>query len=347
MRKSGSLCLTNSQGRQLTVTLRQFRPGDEEGMIACIRDEYGDSYFRRALYYPSHIRREALSGRSTFLVAQTRAGEIAGMLLLKDFAPREDMCEMASLVFRRKYRGYGLAAPFLQYGMEILLNGDYSAVYSTPVLYHEITQRLLQRLGLKAAGLVLNVFDMSHMTHSYQNGRNTKHSKGIQIKAAGKRDAGTIFLPEEHRDFGERIYEGLGADCCMAKDCREWENMPSSSAVSYVQDITQSSLEISILRVGRDLPDCIGALHQKFPLKGRQTANIFLNISDPCAVWAYRKLSEMGYFFTGLKPLCGEWEYMILHQPGEVEIFLEDYVLSGEFGELAAYIGHSIQKERQ
>lgn len=332
------LGLTDRQGGSLTVLLREYRPGDEEGMISCIRDEYGETYFKRSFYDPAFLREEAESGHITFMVAQTTAGEIAGMLILKEFAPEESMCEIASQIFRKKYRGYGLAMPFFEYGMEILLSRKYSAAYCLPVVFHDTTQRLLYRLGLRATGFVLNVFDMAHITHSYQNGRNAKHSQGIQIRAVGKRDGGVIYIPREHQDFCRKIYDSLGASCCVASGRGRTEKIPPVSDLTFRQNELQSSLEIRVQHIGLDLPERIEALHRKYPLKDKQIVNLFLSVSDKNAVWAYEALTEMGYFFTGLKPLCSNKEYMVLHCPGEVKIYFEDYVLSPEFAGLADYI---------
>jgi len=341
------LCLKNREGENLSVTLRVYRPGDEKGMIACIRDEYGDTYFKTDFYHPAYLRAEAESGHITFLVAETEKDDIAGMLILKEFAPQESMCEIASQIFRKKYRGYGLAMPFFEYGMEILLGRDYSAAYCLPVVFHDTTQRLLYRLGLRATGFILNVFDMEHIIHSYQNGRNTKHSQGIQIRAARKRDAGIVYIPADHREFCSRIYESLGVTCQLEEGDSGAE-LSLLSVLSCRQDELQSSLEIRIQRVGFDLSERMKILQRKFPLKGKQTVNVFLNISDRNAVQAYYILTEMGYFLTGLKPLCCDEEYMVLHNPGEVEIYFEDYVLSKEFAEVAGYIEkvYTIQKRR-
>lgn len=330
--RAKKLQLLNEDGRKLTVLLREYRPGDEEGMIACIRDEYLDTYFKKNFYSPDYLRKEAESGQITFLVAQTRAGEIAGMLLLKEFAPKEQMCEVASQIFRKKYRGYGLAMPFFTYGMDILLRRNYSAAYCLPVLFHDTTQRLLFRLGFRATGFIWNVFDMEHISHSYQNGRNTKHSQGIQIRAVNKRDAGTLYMPKKYQAYCRSVYESLGVTYHMAEErADEKNNLPAVTELSYQQDDRQSSLEIRIYRIGADLTERLYALHQAFPLQGKQTANIFLNSNDPNAVGAYDSITDMGYFFSGLKPLCSEKEYMILHHAGEVKIYLEDYVISEEF----------------
>lgn len=333
---------------ELTVTLREYRPGDEEGMIACIRDEYGETYFKRGFYHPEYIRKASESRHITFLVAETKAGEIAGMLILKQFYPKETMCEIASQIFRKKYRGYGLAMPFFEYGMEILLSRSYSAAFCLPVMFHDVTQRLLYRLGLRACGFVLNVFDMENVTHSYHNGRNTKHSQGIQIQMVRKQNAGIIYVPQEHGAYCYRIYDSLGVACQMATGEKEMEEtlLPVSD-ISYHNDDIQNNLEINIHSIGADLPWRIKKLHEKYSLSGKQTAGIFLNCSDRCAPWAYEELTKMGYFFTGLKPLCSKNEYMVLHNPGEVKIYFEDYVVSEEFKPLLAYVNRCYMKSKR
>lgn len=346
--KERKVWLRNREGRMLTVTLRPYRPGDEEGIIACIQDEYEETYFKSRFYCPEYIRKESAGSPITFLVAETKSGEIAGMLILREFYPEETMCEIASQIFRKKYRGYGLAMPFFEYGMGILLSQSYSAAFCLPVLFHDISQRLLRRLGFHACGFMLNVFDMEKITHSYHNGKNTKHSQGIQIRVAEKKNAGIVYAPQEHRAYCYRIYDRLGIGCQLATGRKtRGENLPFTSDIRYRNDDMQSSLEIHVYGIGADLPTVIQKLKEQYPLSGRQTANIFLNCSDTYAPWAYEELTKLGYFFTGLKPLCSEKEYMVLHHPGEVEIHFEDYVVSEEFVPLLAYVHRCYMKSRK
>ncbi len=360
VKKEQTLVLESRGKQPITVHLRLFRTGDENGMIACIRDEYGDTYFKTGFYDPEYLRKEAEEGVITFLIAETDEDGTIGMMILKEFYPKESMCEIASQVFRKKYRGYGLAMPFFEYGMKLLLSRNYSAAFCLPVLFHDVTQRLLYRLGMRATGLVMNVFDMDHITHSYNNGRNRKHSQGIQIRAVGKRDAGVVYLPEEHYAFCRDIYASLGAVFTIAtadirripdsEDCAAWDRtgqLPVYTEMEYVNDDLQHSLTIDIRRAGRDLAKRITKLHTRYSLQGKQTAVIFINCNDPGAVWAYEVLQEMGYFFTGLKPLCSEREYIVMHHEGEVQIYFEDYWVSGEFANLIGYVETCYKKCRQ
>lgn len=359
--KTEQTLVLESRGKQpINVHLRLFRTGDENGIIACIRDEYGDTYFKTGFYDPEYLRKEAEEGVITFLIAETDEDGIIGMMILKEFYPKESMCEIASQIFRKKYRGYGLAMPFFEYGMKLLLSRNYSSAFCLPVLFHDVTQRLLYRLGMRATGLVMNVFDMDHITHSYNNGRNRKHSQGIQIRAVGKRDAGVVYLPEEHYAFCRDIYASLGAVFTIAtadirripdnEDCTAEDRtrqLPVYTEMEYVNDDLQHSLTIDIRRAGRDLAKRITKLYTRYPLQGKQTAVVFINCNDTGAVWAYEVLQEMGYFFTGLKPLCSEREYIVMHHEGEVQIYFEDYWVSGEFANLIGYVETCYKKCRQ
>ena len=84
--KTEQSLVLESRGKQpINVHLRLFRTGDENGMIACIRDEYGDTYFKTGFYDPEYLRREAEEGVITFLIAETDEDGIIGMMILKEF----------------------------------------------------------------------------------------------------------------------------------------------------------------------------------------------------------------------------------------------------------------------
>lgn len=337
------LHLCNKEKKYITLRLRQSRTGEEKALISCIRDEYGDTYFRRNFYQPDYLRKQAASGQITFFVAEDIDGQIAGMMILKDFLPEESMCEIASQIFRKPYRGFGLSAPFFQYGIEVLKSRSYSAAYCLPVLFHDITQKLLYRQGLRATGMILNVFDMKKILHSYDNGRNTKHSQGIQCMALYKQEAGVLYLPKEHKAFAGNIYDRLGVRYSINTE-ESGARLPPDGEMQYNYDTEQSSMEIRILTIGSDVLEEVKLLQTSYPLKDRLTCNVFLNINDSHAVRAYRILHDMGYFFTGLKCLCSDKEYMVLHHPGEVDIYLEDYVFSSEFAVLGSYVRKCYQE---
>lgn len=341
--------LRNKADNILHVTFRPCKPEDAELLIQCIQGEYGDTYFKRSFYEPEYLRQRMEDGSILFMVAETDERQIAGMLILKSFYPTESMCEIASQIFIKKYRGYHMAYPFFCYAMDILKKKSYSAAYCLPVVFHDITQRLLYRLGLRATGFILNVFDLSVIHHSYQNGRNVKHSQAVQIMPMGKRTIGKLYVPVEHQEMVEEIYRNLGILCEFAdsdvqseSDAQFQSNVPApkvlKKAIIWTNDEVQSNCEIMVKTVSDSLECEIKSIERRYLENDRQTFNVFLNMNDPQAVQGYHMLRKMGYFFTGIKPLCSENEYMILHNAKKIPIFGEDYILTEEFRRLWNYI---------
>ena len=70
--------LYNEQKNESIVfSMRPFASGDEQGLLECIRDEYGDSYFKRDFYDVGKLREKAMGEHYVFFVAEA-CGEIAG-----------------------------------------------------------------------------------------------------------------------------------------------------------------------------------------------------------------------------------------------------------------------------
>ena len=316
---------------ELNVILRLFEDRDAEDVIACIREEYGETYFKRDFYDPAFIRKMHTEGAITFLVAQTEEGEIVGILALKSFFPAETMCEIASEIFRKKFRGYGLAEPMLRYGMETIAQLNYSAAYALPVTFHSITQRILQNLGMTATGFIFSVYCTECAESSYSYGRCKKHSQGIQIRPMEKNDAGSLYLPDELTSIADQVYSRLGADY---KICYANAPLDAKTRLYFTNDALHRSSSITLLRPGADLKAQIDRIRERYREIPLQTFNVFLNISDPVAPQAYRILQESGFFFTGFKPLCSEREILVMHDANGVEPYVEDYILSAEFKRL-------------
>lgn len=332
--------LYNKEKEPFKIVLREYRPKDVQGIQECIIDEYGDSYFKQAFYNKKYIEEEART-HIIFMVAETEDKKIAGFMILKDFQPEETMCEIASQIFKKKYRHCRLSMPFFQYAIEILKKHSYSAAYCLPVLFHNITQKQMSRLGFYATGVILNVFDLQATHHSYENGKNTKHSQGIQVMPLSKKDVGTLYLPQEQQEFCAKTYQKLGVTFKIQTDqnnSMDQNGVVETSVISYIQDKKQNSLEIRIIRICTDWEQKVENLEKEFGKSERETINIFLNCKDPKAVVAYEKLKQKGYFFTGIRPLCSDKEYMILHYAGGITIHFEDYNVTEEFGELIRYI---------
>lgn len=335
--------LTNEKdGRCIQVQFRPFQDKDAPELIRCIRSEYADTYFKRGFYTPETLIRENASGHIRFLTAELSDGGVAGMLALKRFLPREDMCEIASQIFKSEYRGFHMAWPFFQYGMEQIDRMDVSAVYCLPVVFHDITEVLMERIGLMPCGFAFSVFRMDVIHHSYPRDENFKHPQGIMVQPKSKRDGGRIFVPAEHSAFARDIYGSMKADCAPDSTAVP---LTGESDLFFENDEIQKSCAIHVDRAGADLAARILAIRAANP-EPLQTFNVFLNISDESAVAAYEALTALGFFFAGFQPLCSAREIMVLHDPGSVPLYLDSLALTPRFQRVRDYIKPFYEKRR-
>ena len=322
------------KGKSIRVRFRPFENKDAPEFIRCIHSEYGDTYFKRSFYQAETFIEENESGHIRFLTAELDNGEIAGMLAIKRFLPREDMCEIASAIFKQEYRGYHMSWPFLQYAMEIVDLMKVSAAYCLPVVFHKITEVPMERLGLIPCGFIFSVFLMKNIQHSYPKDENLKHPQGVMIQMKDKKDAGVLFLPQVHLDFAAKLYGDLGAQFSFGSGQPE---LYGESQLFFVNDSLQQNCAIHVDHAGADLVSRILEIRAAHTAP-YQTFNVFLNVSDDSAPIAYQEIIKLGYFFTGFQPLCSAREIMILHDPQNVPLHLDDFVLTERFHKVLDYI---------
>ncbi len=325
-------------GEKKTFTMRPFAPGDEAGMIACIRDEYADSYFKRDFYDPDKLREKALGDHYVFFVAQTDE-EIAGMEIFALFTELgDDYIEPASQIFKPVYRGYGLAAALVEYTFALAKQMQPAALFVHAVTFHSITQRVCGAQGMIPTGFRLGSFLAERMHNSYPIGNCPKHSEGIMILPVQKTDAGRVYVPKELKEYVSGCYDRLGMGYTL---CFDREELPGRSAeLSVITDELQRTVLIRILQSGDDLIHQVQQIMEPHDPDSLYTYQIALPADSGAAITEYEQLKELGFFFTGLKAACGRSEQFYMQWCGSLELHMEEYVLTEDFARLRDEILH-------
>lgn len=312
----------------VTFTMRPFAPGDEPGLIACIRDEYGDSYFKRDFYDEKKLREKAMGDHYVFFVAEANS-EIAGMEIFALFTENgDDYIEPASQILKQNYRGFGLAAELVAYTFPLAKAMKPSALFVHAVTFHPITQWVCGEQGMIPTGFRLGSFLAEKMKNSYPKGRCPKHSEGIMILPVEKKDAKTVYFPRELHGYAREIYQSLGMHAELS-DHREGFSSDRCE-LSVQTDELQRTVLIQLLRPGADLFEQIRALMAAHT-DPYWTYQITISSNDSTAATVYEGLIDLGFFFTGIKAACGEKEQFYMQWCGNLELHMEEYVLTEDF----------------
>ena len=315
--------------KTISVIFRTFEPKDVESIIYCIREEYGDNYFKPNFYNPDYLIELNLRGKVKFLIAQRDTGEVLGILALN---PNGRMCEISTGIVQKKYRGFKLIKYLFDMAVEeIQKMPDVYAAYCRTVMYHSITQHLMEKINFEPCGFLMSEFLTDDLCN---DDFNLKQPHGILIRNISKAKADKIYICPEHNQFIQNIYKSLQVD---AEIDNHIYNFSDKSQIQYDNDDSQKCCSIFVNVPGDDLIPKINEVQNKYtePL---QTFNVFLNLNHKSMNIAYEKLKSLGYFFSGLKPICSENDFMIMHNPRNISIDFNKFAVTDKFSRVSDYI---------
>ena len=326
----------NADGEKISVRFREFAEKDAGAIVNLIREEYGDKYQNKNMYDKNFIIQSYKDDKIIFQVAELEDGEIIGCLNMQKNFPRDEYGNMGTGIVSKAYRKYHIFQPLIQFVMDEIYNRrENSAICAYLVMYHEITEKLIDRLGLTPCGLVPQKVLIANSKNSFTvKGKNLKYTSVFAVTKVLQNDAGKIYLPVEHTNFAEKIYSSLK----VHREIISYKiNLKGESKI-FVEDAPeQKYTAIYVDDSGADLAEKISEI-ESARSDDLQTFNIFLNISDEKAVAAYEVLRGLGYFFAGFKPLGGTREVMILHNPKKVEINFDELKATDHYLPLKNYV---------
>jgi hypothetical protein len=94
--------------------------------------------------------------------------------------------------------------------------------------------------------------------------------------------------------------------------------------------------ELFIREAGLDFPDAVEKIWGQS--SGERAFNVFINLNDPACPYACTFLENRRFFFTGIQPLSGEYEYLIFHYSRVIRVPFEQIAVIPEFRKRFAYI---------
>lgn len=332
--KTKNIVLRNSKtGEKKSFIFRPFMLGDEEDIIECITSEYGDTYFKRDFYNPDKLRAKAWGDDYQFFCAECD-GKVRGIYVYA-FFHEEDYIEVCSNIFHKSIRGFGLSERFTKYVIPLAKLLEPKCLFVHAVAFHPITQIAFEKNGFVPVGFRLGTFRMSVCKNSFNCERFHKQSEGVGILPVSKRDVGRVYVPEELVDFATEKYSELGVEYQLSS---EKELITTKeSAVSIHTDELQRMEIIRITEIGDDI---LPILEQRIAshTESEWVYQVIMPANNGAVIDAYDRLKDIGFFFTGLLPICGKCEHIYMQYVGDLDLQLEDYSLTPEFERVLDYI---------
>lgn len=296
--------------------------------IRCIYAEYGYSYSYERLYYVNSFMELIQTKQIMSFLAVNDHGQTAGHFALAFSDLYKNMPEISTVVIKKEFRGLGLFSKFMEHSEKVGKEYGFRALMGQPVTFHPMSQKAFLRAGYTATSLLMSYINPEIESEYNKNGERLGLSVGVKI--LDENAYSKVYVPEELRDFADKIYTRLG----MKYDLYTEGETDDSTEMSVE---TSSALKMSKILVRKadegiktELDQCINdAIKQKCEM-----IELAIYMNAPGCVYTYEIAKKCGFSLSGIIPGAETGDYLIMQMlPGD-KMEYDKLVLVGEFEEL-------------
>lgn len=338
MMDSGMMLFENQEtGNSVNVCFRLFRQGDGEEFCRCIQDFYGGGYPYKEYLDEEFLLEKCAAGKMTVLCGVTPDGEIVSTSAVRKDEEFGGSALLMLRVVKKAYRGMGIGKA-QEERLFCYAEGQEKicSLYADVMTHDRISQGSLARRGFVYCGIRLMLYRNPVMVPGLALPKEGKMSQAVMCRGKCREFGKVLYCPAEHIKEVQRIYRELGVDCRVDKTAR----LPKSATtkMSWKEETEHRSYIWKVQKIGTDFSDLLSVRMERIENLKDATVLCYLNICDLSAVYGYGILRSAGFFFTGLKPLQMQEEYMLMAYIGGQEIRYEDIHLHEGGERLLSYI---------
>lgn len=306
---------------EVHVTFRYYRREDYKDFEQCISEFYGKSYPHGQYLLKEHLEEMIAQQKLLIICGITDEGEMVSVSGA-DFDSGFGTSALLTLrVVKKRFRRMGIG----EFQENILL-AEIEKIRGISSIYVELmqnngsSQNALEQKGFVNVGLRLAQYGDYSLLKALQTNTQYRTSAVVMCRNQSVKEAGILYCMEEVSSFVKHMYQELQVKAEITDERMEIQNMSSDIRIQESQP--DRSINLFINAIGSSFDTMIADILSTYE---NSTFICFLNMKDKAACYAYERLKKCGFFFTGIKPLNGDTEYMILACVDEKRINIDDF----------------------
>ncbi|MDR0723208.1 MAG: GNAT family N-acetyltransferase [Treponema sp.] len=326
------------------MRIRLAHPDDAPQVIALLIKQHGKTYPNPRFYDEAWVRQGIDAGILYFAVVELPDGTLVGMAGSDagNVFPGSLMFMLMTIV--PSLRGFGLGKHLHNFLLQIGAFDKYTCIYMHCLTLDTASQIFCNGSGGRMTGLLMNRYIYDTETENLSGLHlPLKRTHLVSCIPKAKQDVGVLYTPAAHTAYIEDVYESLGA-AYRLDSYEETKPRAMHSLLTITQYEYHRYCELMIKETGRDFVSILRDVLKQYGVLEQQTFNVFVNLNDPGCPEACRVLEEQGFFFTGLQPLSGQCEYMIMHYSPHIPVPFDKIAVIQEFNKQLSYIKHKYQE---
>ncbi len=310
-----------------------------DGLIECLCEEYGKTYVDKRVYDRAWMAEEVEEGRLLIAAAFDESGTAAAYICLRENPPFYGVGDLCMHVVRKRFRGFGVAAPLVSWIIERPEADCFDAIGSHSATFHTISQRTSYLCGLRPCGMEFGLYKSKGFVHSHEN---IGAKMNYAIAAMPRRRDPVILCPvDAYSGFLEEYYREVGTPIHWVDPA----SFPEKSEADAAQDASHSALLLCTRRCGADLEEIVTAQMKRYEKDPMQTVTACVELSDPCAQWGCTVLEKLGFFFCGVQPFCRGKNYLLFHHPMQTHIPFDALYIDEQYARMYRRVCGAAQKK--
>ena len=277
--------------------VRRLTDEDADGVVACVRGVYGDSYIiHTELYHPEEIIALNECGRLVSAVAVHVSGRVVGHYALERPDTAGRIAESGEAMVLREHQHHHLLER-----MRVILEAEayrleLRGIFGRTVTNHVFSQRAVERFGERPCGISLGRTPKTF--HNLERPLSQRMSIVLYFKYLRRPQTVAVHAPSRHREVCRRIYEEFN----VSVDFREGAAATGPGHVDVEHHPELQRAIVRVCRVGADTAEMLSRLAKE--LSGRQVEVTYLDLplADAGTPSLCEEAEQLGFFFAGIGP---------------------------------------------
>ncbi len=314
------MALSNEETSEF-VFFTLYKDEDYKDFFACIDDFYNGGYPYKEYLNRDYLRRlvenkdliitlaKDINGRVVGTSAALRmCGRFAGSVLLL----------LRSVIHDMRGKGIGKRQENFLLDQIHQCFPDTLSLYADVMTHDDISQTTMLHNGFSFCGFRMALYRNEIIVPSLPYESGTKMTQAIYCKNNFMITERALFCPVEHHETLAAMYTSLGISVKFQAD-----EMTGDGVGSY-------QIETSELHKKTELFVDRHGCTEKFSgeinglISSGYTAVAYINMSLGGCTDTYKALTDLGFYFSGVKPLSANGEYMVLSHSRQCKLILDD-----------------------
>jgi hypothetical protein len=297
-------------------TIRRLQPADAAGVVACVRQIYGDTYVHPELYDAEQIVRMNGSGELVSVVALKDGTRVVGHYAL--VRPQAGgLAETGEAMVLPEHRHHELMDR-----MRIELEAEATGLglvglFGHVVTNHVFSQKVVERFGESPCAVLLGWSPRTF--HNLAEPLSQRMSTLLYFKFLGEPKPVIVCLPERHQRICEGVFKNLGVQVRRISTVQPAQGS-TELATEFRADLGRGVIRVS--RIGADVAEAVNRAHNELRQDGAEAVFLELPLAQPGMPAACEALESIGFSFAGIGPrFAADGDALILQWlAGEIDL---------------------------